>query len=47
MPATLKSGMPKNIRIKHHNIIYKMFDDLKEELQKRLEPVEQEEIIGK
>ena len=24
-----------------------MFDDLKEELQKRLEPVEQEEIIGK
>ncbi len=36
----------KNIRLKHFNVIYKLFDDLKEELGKLTPLVEKEEFVG-
>lgn len=36
-----------NVPIKEHNVIYKLIDDLREEITKRLEPVEEEIKIGK
>ena len=36
----------KNVPIKEHNIIYKLIDDLRDELTERLEPVEEEVVIG-
>lgn len=35
-----------NIPIKEHNIIYKLIDDVKDELNKRLAPKEVEEVLG-
>lgn len=34
------------VQIKYHNIIYKLVDDVKEELNKRLPPKEVEEVLG-
>ena len=42
--ATLASA--KNVPIKEHNVIYKLIDDLRDELTERLEPLEEEVIIG-
>lgn len=39
-----KNIQDKNIKIKHFNVIYQMFDDLKEELN-RLAPFEEEEYV--
>ena len=36
----------KNVPIKEHNVIYKLIDDLRDELTERLEPVEEEVVIG-
>lgn len=35
-----------NVPIKKHNIIYKLVEDVKEELNKRLPPKEVEEVLG-
>lgn len=37
-----KTGVP----LKHHNVIYKLIDDVKEEINKRLPPKEVEEVLG-
>lgn len=34
------------IAIKHHNVIYKLIDDVKEEINSRLPSLEVEEIVG-
>lgn len=34
------------VQIKEHNIIYRLFDDLRAEMEKLLPPVEVEEVIG-
>ncbi len=36
-----------DVPVKEHNIIYKMIDDLKEELIERLDTIEEEETLGK
>ncbi|KAJ2942153.1 hypothetical protein O0L34_g11068 [Tuta absoluta] len=36
----------KNIPVKHHNIIYKLVDDVKEEISARIPKRQEEEIIG-
>lgn len=36
----------KNISMKMHNVIYKLVDDLKEEINKKLPQKEAEEILG-
>ena len=35
-----------NVRIKEHNIIYRLIDDMKEEINKQLPKTEGEEVIG-
>ena len=35
-----------NVEIRHHNIIYKLYDDLKEELNERIPMSQEEEILG-
>lgn len=35
-----------NVSIKHHNVIYKLIDDIKEEINHKLPEVESEEILG-
>jgi translation initiation factor IF-2 len=42
----LESQTNKKIRIRHHNVIYKLFDDLLIELNEKVPLVEQEEMIG-
>jgi translation initiation factor IF-2 len=42
----LESSEHTKIKIRHFNVIYKLFDDLKHELTELLPLVEQEEIIG-
>jgi translation initiation factor IF-2 len=37
----------KNIAIKKHNIIYKLVDDVKEEITLRIPKRQEEEIVGK
>lgn len=37
---------PKNVIIREYNIIYRLIDDLKEEISKKLAPIEVEEILG-
>ena len=39
-------ALEKKVPIKEHNVIYKLVEDLQEELTNRLEPVEEEIIIG-
>lgn len=36
----------KRISIRPYNIIYKLIDDVKTEINKRLPPVDAEEVIG-
>ncbi|XP_017776839.1 PREDICTED: translation initiation factor IF-2, mitochondrial isoform X2 [Nicrophorus vespilloides] len=35
-----------SVPIKHHNVIYKLVDDVKEEINDRLPPISYEEVIG-
>lgn len=41
-----KSNQNKNLVVKHFNVIYQLFDDLKEELGHLAPLEEQEEIVG-
>lgn len=45
LPLNLKSRAAK-VPIKHHNVIYKLIDDIKEELNSRLPLKEEEDILG-
>ncbi|XP_056641072.1 translation initiation factor IF-2, mitochondrial isoform X1 [Diorhabda sublineata] len=45
LPLNLKARASK-VPIKHHNVIYKLIEDIKEELNSRLPLKEQEEILG-
>lgn len=46
-PANIKKFADEsNITIKHFNVIYKLVDDVKEELNLRLPPKEVEEVLG-
>lgn len=36
-----------SVTIKKHNVIYKLIDDLKEEIEKKLPSIEVEENLGK
>ena len=36
----------QGIQVRHHNVIYKLIDDLKEEINKKLPPLEVEDTIG-
>ncbi|XP_014218516.1 translation initiation factor IF-2, mitochondrial [Copidosoma floridanum] len=47
VPRNLSHRASKNkISIREHNVIYKLIDDLKDEINKRLPMVEVEEVIG-
>ena len=37
----------KSVPVKLHKVIYKLIDDLKEELSSKLAPIIQEKVIGK
>lgn len=41
-----KLANEEDVPIKHHNVIYKLIDDVKEEINIRLPTVEVEEIVG-
>lgn len=43
-PKSLRAKV--NVPVKEHNIIYKLVEDIKEELNKRLPPKEVEEVLG-
>jgi len=45
-PSVRQLARSKNVRIKEHNIIYRLIDDMKEEINQRLPTVEDEEVIG-
>lgn len=45
-PGADRKSRSARIDIRQHNIIYKMIDDLREELFKRLPPLKEENIIG-
>ncbi len=42
-----QSAEAKGIELHFHNIIYKLFDDIKEELTKRLPTITVDEVVGK
>lgn len=46
-PKAADLARENKILVRHHNVIYRMFDDLKEQLTARLPPVTVEEVIGK
>lgn len=43
---TRKLAESDGVTIKEHNVIYKLIDDVKSEINKRLRPIEVEEIVG-
>ncbi|KAF4518609.1 hypothetical protein B566_EDAN009858 [Ephemera danica] len=46
-PSKVKGiAKSKDVEIKHHNVIYKMIDDIKEQISSRLPPKQVEDIIG-
>lgn len=45
-PNLISIAKSHHVRLKEHNIIYRLFDDLREEIEKLLPPVEAEEVIG-
>jgi len=45
-PNIAKMAAEKGIKIYKHNVIYKLIDDLKEQLQRRVLPVKHHEVIG-
>lgn len=46
-PGRIKEkAIAANVTIKHHNVIYKLVDDIKAELSQRLPPKEVEEVLG-
>jgi len=47
-PSKLKElAKQKGVKIKSHNVIYKLVDDIKEEVTGRLPSVQVEESVGK
>ena len=42
-----RTALPKNVRINEVNIIYRLVDNLKEELSSKIPPLDVEEIVGK
>lgn len=47
LPPSLKNTVEEsNVVVKHFNVIYKLIDDIKEEITARLPPKEIEEILG-
>lgn len=44
---TPKGEVPKNVKINEVNIIYRLVDDLKQEINKKIPPLDIEEFIGK
>ena len=45
-PSVRQLAKSKNVPIKEHNIIYRIIDDMKEEISRRLPTIENEEVIG-
>nr|XP_023020431.1 translation initiation factor IF-2, mitochondrial isoform X1 [Leptinotarsa decemlineata] len=45
LPPQLREAA-ENVSLKHHNIIYKLIDDIKEEINSRLPQKQEEEILG-
>ena len=46
-PASIyQAAETHGVEIRAHNVIYKMFDDLKEEMTERLPPKIEEDILG-
>ncbi|TRY61778.1 hypothetical protein TCAL_13790 [Tigriopus californicus] len=46
-PARLKIALDNDVPVKEHNIIYKLVDDLKQEIGGRLPPLEVEDVSGR
>lgn len=46
-PQLAVAAKKKNIAIKKHNVIYRMVDDIKDELSLRIPKRQEEEIVGK
>ncbi|XP_075223031.1 mitochondrial translation initiation factor 2 isoform X2 [Lycorma delicatula] len=46
LPEAKELAMQKGTPIHNHNVIYKLIDDLKEEINKKLPLIDEEEIIG-
>lgn len=44
--ALKKQAEEKKVEIKNFNVIYKLVDNLKEEISKKLPPLNKEEILG-
>lgn len=45
-PNLVAIAKSHQVRLKEHNIIYRLFDDLREEMEKLLPAIESEEVIG-
>lgn len=45
-PSLKQLAKQHKVQLKEHNIIYRLFDDLREELEKLLPPTEVEDMIG-
>ncbi|XP_065565692.1 translation initiation factor IF-2, mitochondrial-like isoform X3 [Artemia franciscana] len=47
VPTSVSStAASSNVQIRLHNVIYKMFDDLKEEINSKMPPKDEEQILG-
>lgn len=44
--ASSASGRGPAVQLREHNIIYRLFEDLRDEMEKLLPPIDVEEVIG-
>lgn len=47
LKESIDKAKVKNISIKRHNIIYRLIEDLKQEIEKKIPPVDVEEVLGR
>lgn len=45
-PAVRQVLASSKVKLREHNIIYRLFEDLREEMEKLLPPVDEEEVVG-
>lgn len=45
-PNVRQFAKAHKVQIKEHNIIYRLFEDLRDEMEKLLPPTEMEEVVG-